>query len=100
MGELSIWHWLIVAAVVVLLFGSRKLPDAARSMGRSLRIFRSEMRELNDDRAEAGPAPPTLIDAPPAERPANAPGDSATGRPADHQTDQSTGTPPPQTSAG
>ncbi|MGE5291629.1 MAG: Sec-independent protein translocase subunit TatA [Micromonosporaceae bacterium] len=42
MGELSPWHLLILAAVFVILFGSRKLPDAARSIGRSMRILRAE----------------------------------------------------------
>ena len=46
MGSFSPWHWLILLAVAVLLFGAKKLPDAARSMGKSLRIFKSEMREL------------------------------------------------------
>ncbi|MDT7650855.1 MAG: sec-independent protein translocase protein TatA, partial [Pseudonocardiales bacterium] len=32
MGELSPWHWLIVLGVVVLLFGAKRLPDAARSL--------------------------------------------------------------------
>lgn len=40
---------LIIALVVLVLFGSSKLPDAARSLGRSLRIFKSEIRELNKD---------------------------------------------------
>jgi sec-independent protein translocase protein TatA len=40
---------LIIATVILVLFGSRKLPDAARSMGRSLRIFKSEVRELHND---------------------------------------------------
>ena len=54
MGALSIWHWLIVLAVVLLLFGSRKLPDAARGLGRSMRIFKSEIKELqNDDKGES-----------------------------------------------
>ncbi|MCO6005382.1 Sec-independent protein translocase subunit TatA [Actinoallomurus purpureus] len=43
------WHWLIVAMAVLVLFGSKKLPDAARSLGRSLRIFKSEVRELHGD---------------------------------------------------
>ena len=44
MGELSAWHWAIVAVVAMLLFGSRRLPDAARSIGRSARILRAELR--------------------------------------------------------
>lgn len=49
MGALSIWHWLIVLAVVLLLFGSKKLPDAARGLGRSMRIFKSEIKEMQSD---------------------------------------------------
>jgi sec-independent protein translocase protein TatA len=49
MGELSPWHLLILAAVFVVLFGSRKLPDAARSLGKSMRIFKAETKALRDD---------------------------------------------------
>ncbi|WP_137726038.1 Sec-independent protein translocase subunit TatA [Prescottella subtropica] len=49
MGSLSIWHWAIVALVVVILFGSKKLPEAARGLGRSLRIFKSEVKEMQND---------------------------------------------------
>ena len=49
MGELSPWHLLIVAFVFVTLFGYRRLPDAARSMGRSLRIFKTEVRGTSED---------------------------------------------------
>ena len=48
MGELSAWHWAIVAVVAMLLFGSRRLPDAARSIGRSARILRAELRAGTD----------------------------------------------------
>ena len=48
MGELSPWHWAIVIIVLVVLFGARRLPDAARSLGRSARILKSELR-ANDD---------------------------------------------------
>lgn len=49
MGAMSPWHWAIVLIVVVLLFGSKRLPDAARGVGRSLRIFKSEMKEMTGD---------------------------------------------------
>lgn len=49
MGFTSPWHWAIVAVVVVILFGSKKLPDAARGLGRSLRIFKSEVKEMQND---------------------------------------------------
>jgi len=46
---------LILALVVILLFGSKKLPDAARSLGKSLRIFKSEVREWqNENKASEG----------------------------------------------
>lgn len=59
MGSLSPWHWAILAVVIIVLFGSKKLPDAARSLGKSLRIFKSEVRELqNDGKTESATAPP------------------------------------------
>ena len=59
MGELSPWHLLILAGVFVLLFGAKRLPDGARSLGRSLRIFKTEVKGLNDDETASGqPANP------------------------------------------
>lgn len=40
---------IIIAVIGILIFGSRKLPEAARSLGRSMRIFKSEVKQLNDD---------------------------------------------------
>ena len=52
------WHIVLIVGVAVLLFGSAKLPGAARSMGQSLRIFKSEMRAgAQDDQPAAAPAP-------------------------------------------
>jgi sec-independent protein translocase protein TatA len=48
------WHLLIVAIVVIVMFGSRKLPDTARALGKSMRILKSEARAMKD---ENGPAP-------------------------------------------
>ncbi|MDJ0394987.1 Sec-independent protein translocase subunit TatA [Rhodococcus sp. G-MC3] len=69
MGAMSPWHWAIVALVVVILFGSKKLPDAARGLGRSLRIFKSEVKEMQNDgkedaQANQPPASPRLDSAP------------------------------------
>ncbi|MET0197727.1 twin-arginine translocase TatA/TatE family subunit [Rhodococcus sp. RS1C4] len=58
MGAMSPWHWAIVALVVVILFGSKKLPDAARGLGRSLRIFKSEVKEMQNDGKSDTPATP------------------------------------------
>lgn len=49
MGALSPYHLLIVVIVLILLFGSSRLPDTARSLGRSMRIFKSEMSEMKRD---------------------------------------------------
>ena len=55
-GGLEPWHVIVILALIVLLFGSRKLPDAARSVGQSLRIFKSEMKAAAKDDAPAAPA--------------------------------------------
>jgi sec-independent protein translocase protein TatA len=57
-GSLSPWHWAILLVVVVLLFGAKKLPDAARSLGKSLRIFKAEVRELQGDDKPQTPTTP------------------------------------------
>ncbi len=49
MGALRPVHILILILVVMVLFGYRKLPDAARSLGRSMRIFKSEVEEMKKD---------------------------------------------------
>ncbi|NLG55809.1 MAG: Sec-independent protein translocase subunit TatA [Rhodococcus sp.] len=53
MGAMSPWHWAVVALVAIVLFGSKRLPDAARGLGRSLRIFKSEVKEMSNDDAQA-----------------------------------------------
>ena len=64
-GALEPWHVILILGVLVLLFGSRKLPDAARSVGQSLRIFKSEMKAAAKDdqpaqQAAAPAAPPAV----------------------------------------
>ena len=49
MGALKPWHIAIFVVVLVLLFGAKRLPDAARSLGRSLRIIKAETKGLIDD---------------------------------------------------
>ncbi len=59
MGGLQPWHWVIVIAVFVLLFGAKKLPDAARSLGKSMRIFKSEIKEMQSEgKSDNPPATP------------------------------------------
>lgn len=59
MGALSPWHIAILALILVLLFGAKRLPDASRSLGRSLRIFKAETKGLigdDDDKAPVAKA--------------------------------------------
>jgi sec-independent protein translocase protein TatA len=49
MPNLGPTELIIIAVVVILLFGWKKLPDAARSLGRSMRIFKSEVSEMKSD---------------------------------------------------
>jgi sec-independent protein translocase protein TatA len=48
-GAVKPWHIIVLAVLLILLFGAKRLPDAARSLGRSLRIIKAETRGLHDD---------------------------------------------------
>lgn len=48
-GALKPWHVLVLVAVLILLFGAKRLPDAARSLGRSMRIIKAETKGLAED---------------------------------------------------
>lgn len=63
------WELILLVLVVVLLFGAKKLPEAARGVGRSLRIFKAEVKQTNEpldgeDRAADASAPPAISPAP------------------------------------
>ncbi|WP_156726266.1 Sec-independent protein translocase subunit TatA [Streptomyces apocyni] len=60
MGALSVWHLAIVLGLVVLLFGTKKLPEMARSLGKSARILKSEAAAMKND----GPATDDAHNAP------------------------------------
>ena len=47
-------HWIIVLVVVLVLFGAQKLPDLARSIGKSAKILKEEMNDLSQDSSSAG----------------------------------------------
>ena len=59
MEALTPWHLVLILIAFVLLAGYQKLPDAARSVGRSLRIFRGEMRALDGEDPSSGADNPT-----------------------------------------
>ena len=76
MGALRPVHILILVLVVLILFGWKKLPDAARSLGRSMRIFKSEVEEMKKD----GQSTPSA-----------ASGDTVKGETVDHTPDSAAG---------
>ncbi len=66
MGELSPIHWLIVLAIILLLFGGRKIPELAKGLGEGIRSFKEGMSGASQAQA----APPPTPTAAPAEKPA------------------------------
>ncbi|KDN19582.1 Sec-independent protein translocase subunit TatA [Amycolatopsis rifamycinica] len=53
LNGLQPWHLIILVLVVVLLFGAKRLPDAARSIGKSMKIFKAETKDLTGDKTAA-----------------------------------------------
>ena len=75
MGGLSTWHWIVVALVILILFGRGKISETMGDFGRGIKSFRKGMAE-EDKPATPAPtsAPPAQIAAPtPAPAPAEAP---------------------------
>jgi sec-independent protein translocase protein TatA len=59
----SPWKIAIIAVVLIVLFGSKKLPHAARSLGQSMRILKREVQGLHEDEPVAGPPVTAALDA-------------------------------------
>jgi sec-independent protein translocase protein TatA len=53
MGSLRPWHIAVLVVVLILLFGAKRLPDAARSLGKSMRILKTEVKGMSDDDVES-----------------------------------------------
>jgi len=68
-GNLGATELIIIAVVIILLFGAKKMPDMARSLGRSMRIIKAETKGMKQDDGEepaaqaAAPAPAQLPEA-------------------------------------
>jgi sec-independent protein translocase protein TatA len=58
MGEFSPFHWLIVLAIVVLLFGGKKIPEVMRGLGEGIRSFKEGMHGAGQSPAQAAQTPP------------------------------------------
>jgi sec-independent protein translocase protein TatA len=53
MGSMSIWHWVIVLVVVILVFGTKKLPTLGQDIGKAIRGFKKSMSDEEAPRLEA-----------------------------------------------
>ncbi|MDY0330902.1 MAG: Sec-independent protein translocase subunit TatA [Thiomonas sp.] len=69
MGEFSIWHWLIVLLIVIMIFGTKKLKNMGSDLGEAVRGFKQGMKEADapaektaepDAQATAATAPPQV----------------------------------------
>ena len=49
MGEFSLMHWLIVALIILLVFGVKRLPEMGSALGKSIREFKKSMSEIGSD---------------------------------------------------
>lgn len=79
MGSLSIWHWLIVLVIVVLVFGTKRLKNVGKDVGEAVKGFKDGVRD------EPSPPPAQLSESQAADnaRRDDAPGDPAAQRSAD-----------------
>ena len=59
MGEFSPFHWLVVLAIVVLLFGGKKIPEVMRGLGEGIRSFKEGMHGANQGPAASTQTPPS-----------------------------------------
>lgn len=57
MGSFSMGHWLVVLAIVVLLFGAKKIPELAKGVGKGIKSFKKEMEDDNSEQITAHNAP-------------------------------------------
>ena len=60
MGEFSPIHWLIVLAIIVILFGGRRIPELMRGMGEGIRSFKEGMRGDGGNNGPQNPTPPAV----------------------------------------
>lgn len=69
MPSLGGWEFVILIGLLVLIFGAKRLPDMARSIGQSARVFKGEMRGMKNDtpEAKADPQAPAATTAPTAQ---------------------------------
>ncbi|CAL9393134.1 Sec-independent protein translocase subunit TatA [Streptomyces sp. enrichment culture] len=89
-GKIGPLEITLILVIILLLFGAKKLPDMARSLGKSARILKSEAKAMKEDGKAAAPADPPNPgdDQAPAQRVIQAaPGDVSSSRPVNEPTD-------------
>ena len=59
--RIQFWHIVVLVVLIVLLFGANRLPDLAKALGQSLKIFKNEIKDLTED---SKPADATKDDTP------------------------------------
>ncbi|MGW0971991.1 Sec-independent protein translocase subunit TatA [Streptomyces sp. NPDC002516] len=80
-GRLGAPEIILILVVIILLFGAKKLPDMARSLGKSARILKSEARAMKEEGSSPAPAGPAADGQTPAQRTIQAaPGDVTSSR--------------------
>ena len=87
------WHVIVLLVIVVLLFGTKRLPEIAKSVGQSLKIFKSEVKDLTSDSTTTSAPPPQ---SPVAQAPVAQADVAPTTPPAPDADAASPGTPGPQ----
>jgi sec-independent protein translocase protein TatA len=61
MGSFSIWHWLIVLLIVVMVFGTKKLKNIGSDLGGAVKGFKDGIKEGGQSANDAAPAPPGQV---------------------------------------
>jgi sec-independent protein translocase protein TatA len=62
MGEFSVFHWLVVLAIVLLLFGGRKIPEVMKGLGEGIRNFKEGMSGASHTPQTNPPPPPAPVE--------------------------------------
>ena len=67
MGSMSIWHWLILLVIVMLLFGAGKVPKLMGDMAKGVKAFKEGLKDAEDAPKASSEAPPAAQQVPPPE---------------------------------
>jgi sec-independent protein translocase protein TatA len=80
MGSFSLMHWIVVLAIILILFGAGKLPRVMGDFAKGIKAFKAGMKEEEEPEATASPAQPAQVPPPGATTAAAAPAASVIDR--------------------